>query len=151
MKRVISILLIAVLFAMCGLSVGQAEEINESDLIGTWQFVGGGEVMGDGFRLNADGTGRCLEAEYTEGYPKHLQPTDTTFRWQYAEGVFTVSFGRDASYDCLRDQKESDNTALEQLKPKLTTLNHIKYNFDILIRDFLPESQDLYRAESLNR
>ena len=56
-----------------------------------------------------------------------------------------------AEYDCLRDQKESDNTALEQLKPKLTTLNHIKYNFDILTRDFLPESQDLYREESLNR
>ena len=56
-----------------------------------------------------------------------------------------------AEYDCLRDQKESDNTALEQLKPKLVTLNHIKYNFDILTRDYLPESQDLYRAESLNR
>ena len=56
-----------------------------------------------------------------------------------------------AEYDSLRDQKESDNAALEQLKPKLTTLNHIKYNFDILMRDFLLESSDLHRAESLNR
>ena len=56
-----------------------------------------------------------------------------------------------AEYDSLRDQKENDNAALEQLKPKLTTLNHIKYNFDILARDFLPESHDLYREESLNR
>ena len=56
-----------------------------------------------------------------------------------------------AEYDSLRDQKESDNADLEQLKPKLTTLNHIKYNFDVLSRDFLPESHDLYRAESLNR
>ena len=54
-------------------------------------------------------------------------------------------------YDALRDQKENDNAVLEQLKPKLTTLNHIKHNFDILLRDYLPESQYLYRVESLNR
>ena len=56
-----------------------------------------------------------------------------------------------AEYDSLRAQKESDNAALEELKPRLTTLNHIKYNFDILTRDFLPEGQDLHREESLNR
>ena len=37
--------------------------------------------------------------------------------------------------------------ALEELKPKLTTLNHIKYNFDILERDYLPEEKDLRREE----
>ena len=37
-----------------------------------------------------------------------------------------------AEYDSLRDQKEIENAVLEQLKPKLTTLNHIKYNFDIM-------------------
>ncbi|MBR3100110.1 MAG: hypothetical protein IKH18_11200 [Clostridia bacterium] len=99
MKRFISILLlITTAFASCCLSAGLTESVAESDLIGTWQFVGGGEVMGDGFLLNADGTGRCLEAEYTEGYPKHLQVTDTTFRWQFDEGIFTISFGCNDSY-----------------------------------------------------
>ena len=36
---------------------GMAETVSETDLVGTWQFVGGGEIMGYGFRLNADGTG----------------------------------------------------------------------------------------------
>ena len=100
MKKLFSILLLTtVILASCSLTAGLAENVHESELIGTWQFVGGGEVMGDGFRLNADGTGRCLEAEYTEGYPKHLQATGTTFRWQYAYGILTVFFGRDAGYD----------------------------------------------------
>ena len=49
--------------------------------------------------MNADGTGRCLEANYDEGYLKLLWPTDTTFIWQCADGVFTVSFGRSTHYD----------------------------------------------------
>ena len=48
-------------------------------------------------------------------------------------------------YDGLKAQKESDDTALEELKPQLTTLNHIKYNFDVLERDYLPEEKDLRR------
>ena len=165
MKRVISILLIAVLFAMCGLSVGQAEEINESDLIGTWQFVGGGEVMGDGFRLNADGTGRCLEAEYTEGYPKHLQPTDTTFRWQYAEGVFTVSFGRDASYDYPITrydhhihfaeeegggfyQRYDEDAIRAEIEARIQ--NDTATEFDALVLDYITNDLEPALAERLN-
>ena len=37
-----------------------------------------------------------------------------------------------AEYDALKAEKENDDAALEELKPQLTTLNHIKYNFDIL-------------------
>lgn len=40
-----------------------------------------------------------------------------------------------AEYDSLKSEKEDEDTALEELKPKLTTLNHIKYNFDVLERD----------------
>ena len=43
------------------------------------------------------------------------------------------------------------NAALEVLKPKLTTLNHIKYNFDILERDYLPESREAYRESQRDR
>ena len=32
-----------------------------------------------------------------------------------------------------------------------TTLNHIKYNFDILERDYLPESRETYRESQRNR
>ena len=57
--------------------------ITESDLIGAWQFVGGGELMGFGFRLNADGTGRWLDSEDMEHCPpKHLHETGDSFAWQ---------------------------------------------------------------------
>ena len=56
-----------------------------------------------------------------------------------------------AEYDALRSEKEADDAALEGLKPKLTTLNHIKYNFDILERDYLPEEKDLRREDHQER
>ena len=92
MKRFLSILLVSALFAICNLSAGLAEEVTEAELIGTWQFVGGGEVMGYGFRLNADGTGEFLDTEAIgQGTPKHLQPTGTTFRWQVEDDVFVCT------------------------------------------------------------
>jgi len=52
-----------------------------------------------------------------------------------------------AEYEVLKSEKETDDAALKKLKQKLTTLNHIKYNFDILERDYLPEEKDLRREE----
>ena len=43
------------------------------------------------------------------------------------------------------------HAALEELKPQLTTLNHIKYNFDVLERDYLPEEKDPRQEESPER
>ena len=43
------------------------------------------------------------------------------------------------------------HAALEKLKPQLTTLNHIKYNFDVLERDYLPEEKDPRQEESPER
>lgn len=40
-----------------------------------------------------------------------------------------------AKYDGLKEQKENDQAALDKLKPKLTNLKHIRYNFDVLERD----------------
>lgn len=54
-------------------------------------------------------------------------------------------------YEALKSEKEADDAALEGLKPKLTTLNHIKYNFDVLERDYLPEEKDLRREENSER
>ena len=56
-----------------------------------------------------------------------------------------------AEYDALKAEKESDDAALEELKPQLTTLNHIKYNFDVLERDYLPEEKDFRREEHQER
>ena len=54
-------------------------------------------------------------------------------------------------YDALKTEKENDEAALEELKPQLTTLNHIKYNFEVLERDYLPEEKDLHRGEHQER
>ena len=56
-----------------------------------------------------------------------------------------------AEYEALKSEKEADDAALEELKPQLTTLNHIKYNFDVLERDYLPEEKDPRQEESPER
>ena len=56
-----------------------------------------------------------------------------------------------AEYDALRDQKERDNAKLESIKPALTTLNHVKYNIDILARDELPAAEERRRHRSMER
>ena len=45
-----------------------------------------------------------------------------------------------AEYDSLKEQKENDQAALDELKPKLTGLKHIRYNYEILERDSAPKS-----------
>ena len=45
-----------------------------------------------------------------------------------------------AEYDELKEQKENDQAALDELKSKLTNLKHIRYNFDVLERDSAPNS-----------
>ena len=56
-----------------------------------------------------------------------------------------------AEYDTLREQKSTDIAAVEKLKPQLTTLNHIKYNFDILKRDCFPASRERHREQKSER
>ena len=45
-----------------------------------------------------------------------------------------------AEYDRLKEQKESDQAVLNELKPKLSDLKHIRYNYEILERDSTPNS-----------
>ena len=166
MKRLFPILLlITVTLATYSLTAGLAENVNEPELLGTWQFVGGGEVMGDGFRLNAEGTGRCLEAEYTEGYPKHLQATGATFRWEYADGIFTVSFGRNASYDypiTRHDhrihfaegegggfyQKYDEDAIRAEIEARIQTGTATE--FDALVLDYITDDLESALAENLH-
>ena len=75
-----------------------------------------------------------------------------------AQAVYTVAEGKlptlrelSAEYDALREHKKKDELALEELKPQLATLNHIKYNCDILMRDVLPEEKYHTRSEREDR
>ena len=75
-----------------------------------------------------------------------------------AQAVYTAAEGKlptlkelSAEYDALREHKKKDELALEELKPQLATLNHIKYNCDILMRDVLPEEKYHTRSERENR
>ena len=43
-------------------------------------------------------------------------------------------------YDGLKEQKETDQAALDKLKPQLTDLKHSRYNYEILERDSAPNS-----------
>ena len=43
-------------------------------------------------------------------------------------------------YDGLKERKENDQAVLNELKPKLTDLKHIRYNYNVLERDSAPNS-----------
>ena len=46
-------------------------------------------------------------------------------------------------YEALREQADNDKTALAELKPRLTDLKHIRYNYDILERDAAPNDHHI--------
>lgn len=52
------------------------------NLVGTWGFNGGAEEHGDGFRLNPDGTGVCLEIIDYEQVPLQYRELEYTFTWR---------------------------------------------------------------------
>ena len=80
MRRIIPLL--CLLLAVC--AVAWAED----DLAGVWSFSGGGEVMGMGFRLSADGTGEWLDTQDQHTPAKHLQATGRGFTWTVEDGNF---------------------------------------------------------------
>ncbi len=48
-----------------------------------------------------------------------------------------------AEYNSLREQSDDDKATLAKLKPKLTDLKHIRYNYDILERDAAPNDHHI--------
>ncbi len=52
-----------------------------------------------------------------------------------------------AEYGALREQKNRYNAEIEKLKPTLETLNHIRYNFNLLEHDELPEARTVQRSD----
>ena len=53
-----------------------------------------------------------------------------------------------AEYDRLKEEKEYDQTALDELKPRLTDLKHIRYNYEILERDYAPNDHQSHRLRN---
>ena len=54
-------------------------------------------------------------------------------------------------YDALKEQAETEKITLAELKPKLTDLKHIRYNYDVLERDVLPETKSYTREKRIER
>lgn len=52
------------------------------EMVGSWGFCGGAEEHGDGFRLNADGTGVFLEIVDYDQSPPQYRDTEYTFTWR---------------------------------------------------------------------
>ena len=54
-------------------------------------------------------------------------------------------------YDALKAQAKNEKASLAELKPKLTDLKHIRYNYDVLERDVLPETKSHTREKRIER
>ncbi len=50
-----------------------------------------------------------------------------------------------AEYDRLKEEKADDQTSLDELKSRLTNLKHIRYNYEILERDYAPNDHQSHR------
>ena len=75
------------------------------EMAGTWGFNGGAEEHGDGFRLNPDGTGVCLEIIDYEQVPLQYRELEYTFTWRVertADKTYlheTYADGRQVTYE----------------------------------------------------
>lgn len=106
MRKICSVLLVLILLFSSALA---------EDLTGSWRFIGGGELLGDGFELHADGTGRLLYTEDDAVFPsRHFYAQDGNFTWQVQGDTLYLSFedGREWNYPI---HMEGDVLAVESL------------------------------------
>lgn len=106
MRKICSVLL--ALFLL--LSSALAE-----DLTGSWRFTGGGELLGEGFELYADGTGRLLYTEDHAVFPsRHFYAQDGNFTWRVQGDRLQLTYqnGQQAEYPF---HMEEDTLAVESL------------------------------------
>lgn len=107
MRRMIAAAALALLVLLAGTALAEEEypQPYRDELVGTWGFNGGAEEHGDGFRLNADGTGVWLEIIDYEQVPLQYRETDSTFTWraEYADGKTylheTYAGGKTVTYE----------------------------------------------------
>ncbi len=166
MKRIVPILLTALLFGLCGFSTGLAESVSGPDLTGTWQFVGGGEIMGRGFRLDADGTGEWLDTGDNEHCPpKHLHETGESFTWQLDGDSFICRNSRGNVTRYTLEQMDSRILFTkeeaggfyarfdeEAVRAEIEDRNRRggMTDFDALVTDYLNDTLEATLAERLN-
>ncbi|MBQ2930864.1 MAG: hypothetical protein IJD99_11675 [Clostridia bacterium] len=84
MRRMISLIFLACLLTVSA-ALGEDAlwpQPYTGDMAGTWGFAGGAEEHGDGFRLNPDGTGVCLEIIDYEQVPPQYRELEYTFTWR---------------------------------------------------------------------
>lgn len=56
-------------------------------------------------------------------------------------GVKRQQISSDILYDVMKAEEKNNIDAIEELKHKLTTLNHFMYNFDVLECNYLTEER----------
>ena len=84
MRRMISLIFLACLLTISA-ALGEDSlwpQPYTGEMTGTWGFAGGAEEHGDGFRLNPDGTGVCLEIIDYEQVPPQYRELEYTFTWR---------------------------------------------------------------------
>ncbi|MBP5744022.1 MAG: relaxase/mobilization nuclease domain-containing protein [Oscillospiraceae bacterium] len=86
--------------------------------------------------------------DHREEIDKHKQAQ--TVYAQY-DGKLPTLKELTADYNFLREQIREEKTSLEQLKPELTNLKHIRYNFDLILRDTDPDTKKRHRADREER
>ena len=84
-----------------------------------------------------------------EFYNEHRQEIEAR---KQAQAIYSSHEGKmptlkelTIEYEVLREQKKHNGAELEELKPKLTILNHIRYNFSILEHDYFSQSTKVLR------
>ena len=56
-----------------------------------------------------------------------------------------------SEYEALKLAKESEIAAIESMKPKLTALNHIRFNVGVLEQDYFPDEEIIHQADHPER
>ena len=91
----------------------------------------------------------------TKFYQEHRQEIEDHKK---AQAVYSSFGGKiptlkelTAEYDTLKEQAANDKSSLAELKPKLTDLKHIRYNYNTLERDVLPETKSRVKENRIAR
>ena len=84
------------------------------EMVGTWGFCGGAEEHGDGFRLNPDGTGVCLEIIDYEQAPPQYRELEDTFTW-HVERAANKTFLHETHADGSRVTYEIESYGSAQI------------------------------------
>ena len=87
-------------------------------------------------------------ADHREEIEKHKKAQAVYSRY---DGKLPTLKELTADYDAQREQVREEKASLEKLKPELTNLKHIRYNFNLIMRDTIPETKKRHRTDREER